>query len=210
MGILDRIKKDRKESIEEWNEMDGGQKIKRVVIIIGIIVVVAALQYFTNTEKVAPSSLAKNSDGKTPAEAPVVSQMVGASNQAEWQVGKEYYFEKKGTCQNSEQTVCLDVPNYEKACKSARGVTKGALVTLANDLEVRNGNKKYGDLVRGGSMSASGIMWDNSAQRCIFTAEFSGLYSGTSSRETISGYIWLFIVPNGSNQLLGQGISYGG
>ncbi len=51
MGIMDRIKKDRQDSIDQWNEKSGIEKIVSIIIVIAVVIAFGSYEYYKNTKK---------------------------------------------------------------------------------------------------------------------------------------------------------------
>ncbi len=51
MGIIERIKKDRQDGIDEWKQSSSTEKILRILIAILLIVIFAGYEYYNYTEK---------------------------------------------------------------------------------------------------------------------------------------------------------------
>lgn len=78
MGVMDRIKKDRQDSIDQWNEKSGIEKIATIFIVIAVIILFGGYEYYTYTkkenQKSNPTKEVNSNDSRTSASKSTNSQ----------------------------------------------------------------------------------------------------------------------------------------
>ena len=116
-----------------------------------------------------------------------------------FQQGITYNYFGDGGCTSRANEVCMNLADYQAACRAAKGVTQHSLKTrgvLADPDEQA--------LLNGGSLENTRIMYDVSrsgASHCYAIVTMSGIVDGTSKRLQIQGIVQSFIVDN-RNQIL--------
>jgi hypothetical protein len=116
-----------------------------------------------------------------------------------WVSSREYFYAQypdiHASCK-SENITCITYEEYEQACKSSKGVTRGASVNMAT-----GSGLDY--LYRNGSIDAIDVVWDINYRNfpCRVIMNVSGIVNGNSKRQSANQGVDAFIV-NNENHIL--------
>jgi hypothetical protein len=152
-------------------------------------------------EKVAAEKVAaeKKAAEKVTAESKATSPSAGPAN---WEAGKEYSFYNDGSCRDQESKVCVTESDFRSACRLAKGITTSA----HNALSVFGSNKRKA-LASGGTLDSVSFSWSDSTRECRVSIVLSGIFEGTSARETVQGWVGTFVVSQSSKNIVALNIA---
>lgn len=120
---------------------------------------------------------------------------------------------QSGYSECSANSRCLSIEEYEKICGRVTGITVGLAESW---VFVGSGGEAFNQLIRGGSVDSIEPRWlgkdvwteDSGVEgACEVRIQVSGIFKGSSARETGSTYAKEFVVTNGEVLLSSGSIS---
>jgi len=146
--------------------------------------------YYFKTQALAASSLvfiAACDSGQAP-----LSQNRAVNPQSRisvpLEVGTQYKWYRDSSCTNGEREVCVTHEDYKALCLSA----SGASVLATGTLSIYNQRANF--LVNNGDIDEISLKWkEGYAYGCRMTMQVSGIYRGSSARESLEGGVSSFI-----------------
>lgn len=105
------------------------------------------------------------------------------------QAGMEYEWYDDSSCTERNDETCVSREDYKELCLLASGATKLGSRTLA----ILNGRATY--LLENGDVDHIDVRWEDGYKYgCRLLIEVSGIFQGSSTRETLEGGVTTFIV----------------
>jgi hypothetical protein len=102
--------------------------------------------------------------------------------------GTSYTWYASGSCTSDDRTVCVSDADYKTMCLSASGGSKMA----SSVLTIYNSRASY--LLSNGNVDELTVAWkDGYKYGCRLKLEVSGLYRGSSARESVEGGVTTFV-----------------
>jgi len=128
----------------------------------------------------------------------------GKSSSSAWKKNIDYVY-YGGDCSSTNGKQCMNLTEYEAACKHAKGVTLQAIkIRGVNSF----GSEKI--LIDGGSIKNVDVYWGKSSRGagCGVTVAMQGHVNGNSSAIDVNGTATSFIVDNAGDLLVSQFNNY--
>lgn len=128
----------------------------------------------------------------------------GKSSSSAWQKNIDYVY-YGGDCSSTNGKQCMNLADYEAACKHAKGVTMQAIkIRGVNSI----GSEKI--LIDGGSIKDVDVYWGKSLRGagCGVTVTMQGLVNGNSSAIDLNGTATSFVVDNDGDLLVSRFNNY--
>lgn len=119
--------------------------------------------------------------------------------------GVKYTYYSDGSCTEEPDRKCINESQYENFCESADGVTR-----MPRSVAAIYYRGQYAKFIRsGGNLDSVRIFWRENRSECRVRLSISGVYDGTSTKDTFEGKAQVFIVGN-SGDLLVHSVDFSG